>query len=147
VVFFPLCVDYTSFWWDVVSGVWFYKVFFQKKKIKQPFTDSNLRELNHKRAQKRLKEKTVHNTNFQYLPQIFIGASSSRRLGWLRKISLDTTQSCRISASERCTCFVVRPTFAAVSRRITSSSKAASIKNRLDTTQPHKEQKRNAQTE
>ena len=33
------------------------------------------------------------------LPQIFSGASSSRRIGWLRKISRDLMQSPRISAS------------------------------------------------
>ena len=58
-----------------------------------------------------------------------MGASSSRRLGWLRKISFEETQSCLISDSVSCTCFVVRPTFAPVSRRIISSSTASSINN------------------
>lgn len=37
------------------------------------------------------------------LPQIFRGASSSRRMGWLRKISLDLRHSPRISFSASCT--------------------------------------------
>jgi len=39
------------------------------------------------------------------LPQILIGASSSRRFGWARKMSLDARHSCRISASDSWTCF------------------------------------------
>jgi len=38
------------------------------------------------------------------VPQILRGASSSKRLGWLEKISLETRQSCLISGSESCTC-------------------------------------------
>jgi hypothetical protein len=128
-------------------------MFKSNKKTLSNHSLTRIRELNHKQAQKRYflkkkkrNKKTVQNTTFQYLPQIFIGASSSRRLGWLRNISLDTTQSCRISASVRCTCFVARPTFAAVSRRITSSSKATSItkKNpsRKDSTSQRAKEKR-----
>lgn len=39
------------------------------------------------------------------IPQILIGASSSRRLDCWRKISLEATQSCLISFSESWTCF------------------------------------------
>lgn len=39
------------------------------------------------------------------IPQILMGASSSRRLGWLIKISRDATQSCLISDSVSCTSF------------------------------------------
>ena len=45
----------------------------------------------------------------KFIPQILRGASSSKRLGWLKKISFETTQSCLISASESCTCFPGRP--------------------------------------
>lgn len=37
------------------------------------------------------------------VPQTFMGASSSRRIGCWRKISLETRQSCLISASVICT--------------------------------------------
>lgn len=59
-------------------------------------------------------------------PQILIGASSSRRLGCWRKISLDTPQSCRISDSESCTCL---PGLDRTSRRrlMMSSKTAGSI--------------------
>lgn len=39
------------------------------------------------------------------LPQILIGASSSNKLGCCKKISLETTQSWRISDSDSWTCF------------------------------------------
>ena len=61
------------------------------------------------------------------LPQILIGASSSRRFGWLRKTPLEAKQSCLISASVKWTCFVVLPFFASTNRRIMSSSKLSSI--------------------
>lgn len=38
-------------------------------------------------------------------PQILIGASSSRRIGWLMKMSRDLVQRYRISCSASCTCF------------------------------------------
>lgn len=40
-----------------------------------------------------------------YSPQILSGASSSRRIGWLKKISRDFKHSPRISASVSCTFF------------------------------------------
>ena len=40
-----------------------------------------------------------------YSPQILRGASSSRRMGWLKKISLDFIHSPRISASVSWTFF------------------------------------------
>lgn len=61
------------------------------------------------------------------LPQILMGASSSSKLGWLRKISLDIAQSCLISASVSCTCFVALPFFDSKSRLIISSTKFSSI--------------------
>src|ERR1044072_1528640 len=39
------------------------------------------------------------------IPHILIGASSSKSIGCFKKISLETTQSFLISASESCTCF------------------------------------------
>ena len=56
-----------------------------------------------------------------------IGASSSRRLGWLRKLSLEATQSCLISASFSWTCLVVLPFLAPTSLLMISSSKFSSI--------------------
>lgn len=38
------------------------------------------------------------------VPQILMGASSSSKLGWLMKMSLEATQSCLISDSESWTC-------------------------------------------
>lgn len=40
-----------------------------------------------------------------YLPQIFSGASNSKRIGWLRKISRDLIHKPRTSASVICTIF------------------------------------------
>uniref|UniRef100_A0A0A9D2I4 Uncharacterized protein n=1 Tax=Arundo donax TaxID=35708 RepID=A0A0A9D2I4_ARUDO len=60
-------------------------------------------------------------------PQILIGASSSRRLAWLRKISRETEQSWRISDSESCTCFPGRAVRTSSRRRRMSSRSAASI--------------------
>lgn len=56
-----------------------------------------------------------------------MGASSSSRLGWLTKISFDAPQSCRISASVSCAFLTVRPPLTSKSRRMMSSSTAASI--------------------
>lgn len=61
------------------------------------------------------------------LPQILIGASSSRRLGWLRKTSFEAKHSCFISGSVRCACFAFFPSFVSKSRRIISSSKFSFI--------------------
>jgi hypothetical protein len=41
--------------------------------------------------------------NSYYLPQIFNGASSSSRIGWLRKSSRDFKHKPRISVSANCT--------------------------------------------
>jgi hypothetical protein len=40
-----------------------------------------------------------------YIPQIFSGASNSKRIGWLRKISRDLIHKPRTSASVICTIF------------------------------------------
>nr|DAD19056.1 TPA_asm: hypothetical protein HUJ06_020519 [Nelumbo nucifera] len=61
------------------------------------------------------------------ISHIFMGASSSRRLGWLTKISLDEVQSCRISASVSWTCFDARAVFASRRRLMISSNKFSSI--------------------
>ena len=71
--------------------------------------------------------KSTQSFSIMILPQIFIGASSSRRFGWLRKISFDVTQSIRISASVNCTCLGVRPFFASTSRLMMSSNNSPSI--------------------
>lgn len=51
----------------------------------------------------------MHKTIIIYLyinsPHIFKGASSSNKIGWLRKISLDFKQRPRISPSVNCTFF------------------------------------------
>ena len=52
-----------------------------------------------------------------------MGASSSRRLGWWRKISLEWKQSFLISDSDSCTCFPGLPLTS--SNRLIISSKAA----------------------
>lgn len=62
-----------------------------------------------------------------FVPQILIGASSSRRLGWLRKTSLEAEQSWRISTSSSFACFAVLPLFVSNSRLIISSTKLSSI--------------------
>ena len=58
--------------------------------------------------------------------QILIGASSPNKLGWFKKISLETTQSCRISDSDNWTCF---PGFPLTSNNLSiiSSRTACSI--------------------
>lgn len=61
------------------------------------------------------------------IPQILIGASSSSKLGWRRKISLEATQSCLISDSESWTCLPGLPDRTSVSLLIISSSTAGSI--------------------
>lgn len=60
-------------------------------------------------------------------PQILMGASSSRRLGCWRKISLETVQSWRISLSMSCTCFPAFTCLYSNSLLIMSSSTADSI--------------------
>lgn len=60
------------------------------------------------------------------LPQILMGASSSRRLGCCRKISLDFKQSLLISDSDSCTCFPGLP-LTSSNRLIISSSATESI--------------------
>lgn len=55
-----------------------------------------------------------------------MGASSSNKLGCCKKISLETTQSCRISDSESWTCLPGRPRTSR-SRLIMSSSRDWSI--------------------
>lgn len=57
-----------------------------------------------------------------------MGASSSRRLGWLRKMCLAVEQRCLISSSVNCTCFVVFPCLAPNNLFITSSTTLSSIK-------------------
>jgi len=61
------------------------------------------------------------------LPQILIGASSSRRFGCARKMSLDARHSCRISASESCTCLPGLPLRTSRSLVMMSSSVVVSI--------------------
>ena len=61
------------------------------------------------------------------VPQILMGASSSSKLGWLMKMSLEATQSCLISDSESWTCFPGRANRTSVRRRIMSSRTASSI--------------------
>lgn len=56
-----------------------------------------------------------------------MGASSSRRLGCARNISLEATQSWRTSASLSWTCLPGRPLRTSSSRAIISSSTALSI--------------------
>ncbi|EHA8591585.1 hypothetical protein COCNU_scaffold084446G000010 [Cocos nucifera] len=56
-----------------------------------------------------------------------MGASSSRRLGCCIKISLDTRHSCRISASESCTCFPGLLPLTSRSRCMIPSNTAGSI--------------------
>lgn len=61
-------------------------------------------------------------------PQTLMGATSSRRLGWERKISLAVTQRCRISVSVSCTFFPVALCFFPSSnRRMRSSTVPLSI--------------------
>lgn len=61
------------------------------------------------------------------VPQILMGASSSRRFGCCIKISLETTQSWRISDSDSCTCLPGLLPLTSRSRFMTSSRIAASI--------------------
>ena len=63
-----------------------------------------------------------------FLPQILIGASNSRRLGWLMKISLAVKHSCRISCSVNCTCLPGLPFLTSKSGSIISSKIASSCK-------------------
>lgn len=58
------------------------------------------------------------------IPQILMGALSSRRLGWDKKIWRALTQSCRISPSDSWTCF---PPFPSSSLLIISSNTPLSI--------------------
>ncbi len=60
-----------------------------------------------RRREKKYTNTTKEVTNIigEYIPQILIGASSSRRLGCAKNKSLDVRHSCRISASDNCTCF------------------------------------------
>jgi hypothetical protein len=68
------------------------------------------------------------------IPQILMGASSSSRLGWCRKISLAAAHSCLISDSDNCAFFPGLIFFTSSSRRMTSSSKAGSIMLRSSST-------------
>lgn len=66
-----------------------------------------------------------HTRPSTHAPQIFIGASSSSRLGCDMKISFAVTHSSLISGSDSCTCFPGRP-FRTSSRRSIISSMAGS---------------------
>lgn len=61
------------------------------------------------------------------LPQILMGASSSSRLGCMRKISLEVVHRFRISASVSDTCFPGLPFLTSKSLPMMSSSVASSI--------------------
>lgn len=85
------------------------------------------------RRQKMWESAKTKNKN-KKIPQILMGASSSNKLGCCKKISLETTQSCRISESDSWTSFPARPR-TSKSRLIISSRTAWSISNLLKSLQ------------